>query len=101
MSIPTGATEVTYSFPIEKELEPGLWDFRDDGGTFIFSLSPITDAGSSVDVTPQERSDMAEAAMDSYLSNLTEAVSGASDYRVSASRSYTMPNQTGDTWPTV
>lgn len=96
MSIPTRATEVTYDIKVEKEFEPDVWDLDFSAGTFTFPLTPQSGAG----VTAEEWNTLAEGAMDNYLSNLTAAISGASDYRVAPSRSYTMPNQTGDTWPT-
>lgn len=95
MSIPTNSPKVTYSFPVEKEFEPDVWDTDFQAGTFQFDLTPGAGAG----LTPEIMDSLAEGAMDNYLSNLTAAISGHADYRVAASRSYTMPNQTGDTWP--
>ena len=101
MSIPTGTTKVTYSFPLEKMVEPDIWDTYHHAGTFVFPLYPLSDGESSLDLTPQELSDLAESAMDNYLSNLTGAISGSPNYRVTASRVYAVPDESGDPWPSA
>ncbi len=87
MSIPSGATKVTYTFGVTNPDEV-LYDRKE----FELPSSPVWSS--------QEMNDQVETMMNNYLEDINTTYPSSGGYTVEASRSYTCQGIEGDTWPT-